>query len=169
MAAWPDAAVPAAAGAGEGDTEKQYTVKTRCYCGKVRLGCSAEAAHTGSCACGDCKRAHSSLLYTVAYVPIGTVRVLSGRELIKGHFNNADSLREGRQGRFFCTECGSQLFIKQFFGDNHLVGLFHGSFEEPEKAVDGKGWSPFGEGSRHYNTEEQHCTLLREKLNLGKL
>lgn len=99
----------------------------------------------------------------MSYVPLDSVRVLKGRDLLKGYLKDTAAFEKGEKGRYFCSQCGSSMFIKMTFGGVHMVGLFHGTFEDP-KLVESPAWNPFSESARHYNQDQQLCSFLREAL-----
>ena len=78
-----------------------------CLCGALRYTCDEGAAVTAlHCHCKDCQRVTGSGKATVVMFPESAVS-------IRGDYKTFSSLAHGwftRKSRFFCGNCGSQLF-----------------------------------------------------------
>jgi hypothetical protein len=76
-----------------------------CLCGAVRYRATVDDPTTMNCFCRDCQRATGSTCATFFGVPLASLE-LTGPA--RGHAKVGDS--GGRVERFFCSECGSQLY-----------------------------------------------------------
>lgn len=77
-----------------------------CLCGKVSYEISGDVGEIVHCHCVTCRKAHGSAFSSVAAVADADFEV-SGRE----HLNSFESSKG--KNRFFCTNCGTQVFAKR--------------------------------------------------------
>ncbi len=78
-----------------------------CCCGAVRYEAEIEKAQTMACYCRDCQRATGAPLTAFVAVP---KTALEQQGEAKGYSVQGESGRGVT--RFFCAECGSQLYSK---------------------------------------------------------
>jgi hypothetical protein len=77
-----------------------------CLCGSVRYTVAAEIGHAENCHCSMCRKAHGAAFSTNALVPTAQLSV-HGAEHLRTYASSPN-----RQ-KLFCSNCGSQLFIKR--------------------------------------------------------
>ena len=78
-----------------------------CLCGAIRFAFDRSAAVAQAhCHCPDCQRSTGSAFATIAFVPEPAFQKVKGEA--KGYEVAGDS--GGKVKRFFCPECGSQLY-----------------------------------------------------------
>ena len=87
------------------DSEKE-TIAGSCLCGRVNYQISGKVGDIVHCHCKTCRKAHGAAFSSVAAVDDSDFK-LSGRE----HLNSFESSK-GKQ-RFFCTNCGTQIYAKR--------------------------------------------------------
>ena len=92
-----------------------------CLCGAVRYR-ARRVLDTGYCDCATCRRAHGAPATAWANADADDF------ELLQGIPSSFASPEHGR--RFFCSECGSQLFFRQDDGSGH-VSLTVGTLDDP--------------------------------------
>jgi hypothetical protein len=80
------------------------TLEGSCHCGQVRFEIPDEFEGSGFCHCTTCKKLSGGGGTANARVRTETVRVLSGRDLIRTY-----QPVEGT-AKSFCSSCGSNLF-----------------------------------------------------------
>ena len=80
-----------------------------CLCGAVRYECSHEAEKIAVCHCLDCRKAGGAGAAHILRVPAESVTFRQGEP--KSYAKRADS--GNLITRFFCPECGSQLFSQR--------------------------------------------------------
>jgi len=91
------------------------TITGSCYCGACKFKVTAEKPTKSLyCHCSDCRKAHSSPIYYVIYVPKDNFELISGD--IAEFGKNPDRLV-----RKFCIKCGSRVY-------NHVLRGFIGFF-----------------------------------------
>lgn len=97
-----------------------------CYCGEVtfEVDDDVDTDMRGMCHCESCRRAHSTPLYQVVYVPIEKFRIKTGADQIK-KFSKSDE----RPVRCFCSNCGSKIMNLLPHKPN-VVGFFPSLLEE---------------------------------------
>ncbi len=82
-----------------------------CRCGKIRFEFHTENLSGGAiCACVDCQRASGAVLNHAVAANSQKFKLLQGQDTIKSYDDIGESGK--KVSRFFCGECGSQLFAK---------------------------------------------------------
>jgi hypothetical protein len=81
-------------------------VSGRCLCGAVRFEVAPPLGRAGYCHCTRCQRRTGTAASAQVRVEPGTVRVLSGADLVKGWRPPGGFAKE------FCGECGSHLWSR---------------------------------------------------------
>lgn len=93
-----------------------------CNCGAVRYEVTAPLAGATYCHCRRCQRRSGAAASPSAHPVPGTFHVVQGE----------DKLRlwqpEGGGEKWFCGECGSSVFARNFF-DPELLGIRMGTFD----------------------------------------
>lgn len=84
-----------------------------CLCGGVKYSITGQVGNIVHCHCETCRKAHSAAFSSVAAVADSDFSV-QGRE----HLNSYES-SPGKQ-RFFCSNCGSQIYAKRD-GASHVI------------------------------------------------
>ncbi len=97
-----------------------------CLCGEIRYACSATLNKLVVCHCTDCRKASGAAAAYNARVPASAVTIVRG--VTKSHVVTADS--GDRLERFFCGDCGSQLFSQREALRDFLT-LKVGSLDDP--------------------------------------
>jgi hypothetical protein len=82
------------------------SLKGSCLCGSVRYTVDTEIIHAENCHCTMCRKAHGAAFSSNALVASKTLQVL-GLEHLSSYRSSPN--RE----KLFCSQCGSQLFIKR--------------------------------------------------------
>jgi hypothetical protein len=93
-----------------------------CLCGSVRFEVSQPLASAGYCHCTRCQRRTGTAAAASARVAPGSLRVLSGEELIRS-FDPDDGFKKA-----FCSGCGSALWA-QSPDDPDVVAVRLGTFD----------------------------------------
>jgi hypothetical protein len=78
-----------------------------CLCGAVRYEITAPLGTVGHCHCAMCRKAHGAAFSTNAVVPTDALTVTSGAALISQYASSPN------RRKCFCSQCGSQLFIRR--------------------------------------------------------
>ncbi len=78
-----------------------------CLCGSVRYKITAPLGIAEHCHCSMCRKAHGAAFSTNAVVPTDALTVTSGAALISQYQSSP------RRRKCFCSNCGSQLFIRR--------------------------------------------------------
>jgi hypothetical protein len=78
-----------------------------CLCGLVRYEVTAPPESVEHCHCSMCRRAHGASFSTNAVVRSETLSVTSGAHLISEYVSSPN------RRKCFCSNCGSQLFIRR--------------------------------------------------------
>ncbi len=100
-------------------------IKGSCLCRKVRYAISGKVGDIVHCHCITCRKAHGSAFSSVAGVNDRDIKI-TGEE-------NLDSYESSNgKKRFFCTNCGTQVYAKRD-GTNHII-LRLGSLDEDPNA-----------------------------------
>ena len=134
-------------------------VKASCYCGDVQVQVDPAALlGSGFCSCQSCRKAHATLLYSVAYFQPNGFSIVRGGDQLRCFFSkdlNPDAASElDKIGRFFCSRCGSRMFNRIKVGEMVMVGVFHGTFDDPAHCT-AAGLDPTAPGSRNFHMDEQ--------------
>lgn len=93
-----------------------------CLCGQVRYAFDPDGSVTDYCHCVTCRKASGAL--GVAWVQV----VPAAFRVTKGEPAAYRSSRDNR--RFFCSGCGSPLFMADDPGNS--IGILVGSLDDPE-------------------------------------
>jgi hypothetical protein len=83
------------------------TLLGSCLCGSVRYEITAPLGNAEHCHCSMCRKAHGAAFSTNSVVPADRLTVTPGADFIT-EYESSPKLR-----RFFCSSCGSQLFIRR--------------------------------------------------------
>lgn len=94
-----------------------------CLCGAVRFEVSAPLHSAGYCHCTRCQRRTGTAASVQARVEPGSLRVLSGEELITA-YEPPDGF-----AKLFCSACGSALFSRNP-QDPDVVSVRLGAFDD---------------------------------------
>jgi hypothetical protein len=78
-----------------------------CLCGSVRYEIATSLENAEHCHCSMCRKAHGAAFSTNSVVPTDTLTVTSGADLISEHESSP------KRRKCFCSNCGSQLFIRR--------------------------------------------------------
>jgi hypothetical protein len=94
-----------------------------CLCGGVRFELTEPPVSAGYCHCKRCQRRTGTAAALSARIAPGSLRVLSGEELIKAY--------EPEDGfaKLFCSACGSALW-SQSPRDPEVIAVRFGAFDE---------------------------------------
>jgi hypothetical protein len=95
----------------------QETTRGRCLCGGVTFEAPKIGRITAHCHCTFCRRASGAPVVTWVCHKIGTVRVLSGDDLIRTYESSPGTFRK------FCGRCGTALFFESvnWPGETHVT------------------------------------------------
>jgi hypothetical protein len=94
-----------------------------CLCGGVRFEVAEPLVHASYCHCTRCQRRTGTAAAASARVAPGSLRVLSGEELIRAYDPGGGGfLKE------FCSNCGSALWSRSP-DDPEVVGVRLGAFD----------------------------------------
>jgi hypothetical protein len=94
-----------------------------CLCGGVRFEVSEPLVSSGYCHCTRCQRRTGTAASVSARIAPGSLRVVSGEELIRPYFPD-----EGF-AKIFCTACGSALWSRHP-EDPDFISIRLGAFDE---------------------------------------
>jgi hypothetical protein len=94
-----------------------------CLCGSVRFEVSEPLVSSGYCHCTRCQRRTGTAASVSARIVPGSLRVVSGEELIRSYFPD-----EGF-AKVFCTACGSALWSRHP-EDPDFISIRLGAFDE---------------------------------------
>src|SRR6202171_959612 len=78
-----------------------------CLCGSVRYEIRAPLENTEHCHCSMCRKAHGAAFSTNSVVATETLIVTSGVDFISEYESSPNRRKR------FCSNCGSQLFIRR--------------------------------------------------------
>jgi hypothetical protein len=78
-----------------------------CLCGSVRYEIAASLGNAEHCHCSMCRKAHGAAFSTNSVVPTDALTVTSGATLLS-EYESSPNRRKS-----FCSNCGSQLFIRR--------------------------------------------------------
>ena len=81
-------------------------LKGSCLCKSVRYTVAEEINHAENCHCSMCRKAHGAAFSTNAFVSTENLRI-QGVEHLSSYRSSP------HREKFFCSNCGSQLFIKR--------------------------------------------------------
>jgi hypothetical protein len=93
-----------------------------CLCGAVRFEVSESLVSSGYCHCTRCQRRTGTAASPGARIAPGSLRVLSGEELIRAY--------EPEDGfaKVFCSSCGSSLWSRSQ-KDSEVISIRLGAFD----------------------------------------
>ncbi|HEX9415167.1 MAG TPA: GFA family protein [Gaiellaceae bacterium] len=94
-----------------------------CLCGGVRFEVSERPVSAGYCHCTRCRRRTGTAASLSARIVPGSLRILSGEELIRS-YDPPDGF-----SKVFCSGCGSQLW-SQSQEDPDVISVRFGSFDD---------------------------------------
>jgi len=101
-------------------------VKGSCHCGKVNFELKGIPKLTVNCHCDDCKKRNGSAFSTYLGVAEKDLLITSGENYIKKY------KVEGSGEKYFCSECGSPIYNKNY----RIPGLYvvlYGAVSQPDK------------------------------------
>ncbi len=104
----------------------ENTTKGSCHCGKVCFELKAEPKLTVNCHCDDCKRRNGSAFSTYLGVAEQDLLITEGKNHLKKY------VVESSGEKYFCSECGSPIYNKNY----RIPGLYmvlQGALTEPGK------------------------------------
>jgi len=78
-----------------------------CLCGSVRYQITAALKNAEHCHCSMCRKAHGVAFSTNSVVPTDMLKVTSGADLLSEYASSP------KRRKCFCSNCGSQLFIRR--------------------------------------------------------
>jgi hypothetical protein len=78
-----------------------------CLCGSVRYQITAPLENAEYCHCLMCRKAHGAAFSANSIVPTNSLTVSSGADLISEYESSP------KRRKCFCSNCGSQLFIRR--------------------------------------------------------
>jgi len=78
-----------------------------CLCGSVRYEITAALKDAEHCHCSMCRKAHGAAFSTNSVVPTDMLKVTSGADLLSEYASSSN------RRKCFCSNCGSQLFIRR--------------------------------------------------------
>ena len=78
-----------------------------CLCGSIRYEITAALKNAEHCHCSMCRKAHGAAFSTNAVVPTDMIAVTSGADLLSEYQSSPN------RRKCFCSNCGSQLFIRR--------------------------------------------------------
>lgn len=78
-----------------------------CLCGAVRYEIDGPVGTPENCHCGMCRKAHGAAFSTNAVVATDALRVVAGADKLTQYASSPNRLKA------FCSQCGSQLFIRR--------------------------------------------------------
>jgi hypothetical protein len=93
-----------------------------CLCGGVRFELTAPPVSAGYCHCKRCQRRTGTAAALSARVAPGSLRILSGEELVKAYEP------DGGFSKVFCSACGSALW-SQNPEDPSVISVRFGAFD----------------------------------------
>ncbi len=93
-----------------------------CLCGRVRYEITEPLVSAGYCHCKRCQRRTGSAASVSARIVPGSLRVLSGEELIRS-FDPPDGF-----AKVFCSGCGSALWSRHP-EDPNVISIRLGTFD----------------------------------------
>jgi hypothetical protein len=86
---------------------EQHALRGGCLCGAVRYEITAPLENAEHCHCSMCRKAHGAAFSTNALVPTDRLAVTSGAAFISEYQSSP------KRRKCFCSNCGSQLFIRR--------------------------------------------------------
>ncbi|WP_428033634.1 GFA family protein [Amphritea sp.] len=107
-------------------------IRGSCLCGKVKYEISGQPGAIVHCHCQTCRKAHGSAFSSVAAVQDSNFH-LQGGALLKS-FESSPG-----KHRFFCSECGTQVYAKR---DNtpHIILRLGSLDDDPQVAEEKHIW-----------------------------
>jgi hypothetical protein len=78
-----------------------------CLCGSVRYEITASLGDAEHCHCSMCRKAHGAAFSTNSVIPTEALTVTSGAALVSEYESSPN------RRKCFCSNCGSQLFIRR--------------------------------------------------------
>lgn len=94
-----------------------------CLCGRVRFEVAEPLVSAGYCHCTRCQRRTGTAAAASARVAPGSLRIVSGEELIRAY-----EPPDGGFRKVFCSACGGALW-SQSADDPEIVGIRMGAFD----------------------------------------
>jgi hypothetical protein len=94
-----------------------------CLCGAVRYEVTEPLVSAGYCHCTRCQRRTGSAAAASARVAPGSLRIVSGEELVKV-YDPPDGF-----GKAFCTACGGALWSRHP-DDHDVISVRLGTFDD---------------------------------------
>jgi hypothetical protein len=89
------------------DRVEANTILGSCLCGSVRYEIAASLENAEHCHCSMCRKAHGAAFSTNSVIPTDKLTVTSGADLISEYQSSP------KRRKCFCSNCGSQLFIRR--------------------------------------------------------
>lgn len=90
-------------------------IKGSCLCGRVVFRVNGSMSKLSNCHCSECRKAYGAAFGTIAVCKLEDFEYCSGDQYIKKF------IQSERVTRYFCTECGSPLPIREDW--DPLVGV----------------------------------------------
>jgi hypothetical protein len=101
----------------------EFPLTGGCLCGAVRYEVTEPLVSAGYCHCKRCQRRTGSAASASARIAPGSLRILSGEELIRS-FEPADGF-----AKVFCSGCGGALWSRSP-EDPDVISIRLGTFDE---------------------------------------
>ena len=98
-----------------------------CLCGQVSYEISGQVGDVVHCHCQTCRKAHGAAFSSVASVPDEAISI-KGEEHLKSFESS-----KGKH-RYFCSNCGTQVYAKRE-GTSHII-LRLGSLDNAEGLIE---------------------------------
>ncbi len=95
-----------------------------CCCGSVLFELNDNPKLSVNCHCDDCKKRNGSAFSTYMAVSEDDLMLTKGKDALKEY------KVEGKGIKFFCAECGSPIYNKNFKFPG-LYMMFYGAFSQP--------------------------------------
>ena len=95
-----------------------------CYCGSLHFELNDNPKLSVNCHCDDCKKRNGSAFSTYMAVSEDDLMLTKGKSTLKQY------KVEGVGIKFFCSECGSPIYNKNFRFPG-LYMMFYGAFSQP--------------------------------------
>ncbi|KAF8956175.1 Mss4-like protein [Flammula alnicola] len=121
-----------------------------CLCKSIKYQVVGEPITMRVCNCPNCRKATGSAFMTNVFFSEENIRVLQGEEKLK-IYHDDDTAAGVRLNRYFCSECGSNVFLRSVANDPNRLKLGIIAYGTLDDEVD---WIPrtelFPEHRRHF-------------------
>ena len=110
----------------KGSNSMENNITGTCHCGEVQFELKSDPKLVVNCHCNECKKRNGSAFSTYIAASEDDLNITKGERLLKKYEVESEGIK------FFCSECGSPIYNKNYRYPG-LYMIFYGTFSEVVK------------------------------------